>query len=330
MHEHIGFSGVAKTFWERRKATNARMAIAFGLSLEQDEKRGKHFYETMNNVAKAAEAPRVDLVSTHYVVALLVDIAATSHDYVSNATAYFNYLLGKVCQEEELVLPLVVIRDTRVEHLVDLEVKVSGCFDASRVLGLPDSIITDAMFSVYAGRANISLLSLLIAVRKCMDRDEAGELKMTLYCLLVPLVSRIDEWVLRTGTPADTITSADDLMPRLPSGKSKKWLDPDTKMFIGWTVLRNKLARSVKAYCQATKGTRIGPPGPNTTQASVAFTNRLYAESLRRVMEKKMLMTASIDELTIDGAQYFVTILTDPDSTWTGYGDIQDACPPAG
>ena len=89
-----------------------------------------------------------------------------------------------------------------------------------------------------------------------------------LYCMLDPLVNLTNDWVLKTAVPVTELRTTTQLMPRHASKKKTRNIDPDTKMFVGWHALRQKLARTPQAFLKAHRGGKWGawqpgiPPPP--------------------------------------------------------------------
>ena len=140
-----------------------------------------------------------------------------------------------------------------------------------------------------------------------------------LYCFLDPLVNLTNDWLLETAVPVTKLCNVTQLMPRHVAKKKMRNIDPDSKTFVGWQALRQKLARTPQVFLKAHRGGKWGAWQKHDFRP----VNQAYAMALKQVMSGLDIIGLSIDEVTIDGASNFVSILTDPRTAMTGYGTIQ-------
>ena len=322
---NLGYEGAYARFWNRKKTQVQHLIDDFSLDASTDILRGKRFYESQEATrSQAADAPRVDLITTRFLWSALVDTMYYGRRQRKIAVeAYFTFLLNKVCRNA-VKLPLVFTNSDGTFGHVTLTLNAA---DNLGPAGLDMSPVFDRedcpflkLLNCQEIKERVPLLRVLTALR---DSTRVGTtLRGTLYCMLDPLVRMTETWVAATALPVTAISTASQLMPRPIVRQRRRNLDPDTKKFLGWTIYKARIARVHSAFVKAHEGAPWGPPTSHCGHER-ALVNTVYANSLAKRMGGLNIIALSIDEVTLDGCSHFVSIITDPQTKTTGYGSIQ-------
>lgn len=101
----------------------------------------------------------------------------------------------------------------------------------------------------------------------------------------------------------------DDLVPRVPSyrGPRDAHADAMTKRFLGYSVVRRKLTRDVRAYCVGLRGT--AGVGSVAGWRLTHFTSTVYFATMREACAGNSVYVCHFDEAAVGGLQVFLGIV---------------------
>ena len=315
------FKGSCHKYWTWRRIQTRTVRKKFYIPKDERILGYRSYLHTKNAsdalAGQAADAPPTSMISATFLWAILIYTAEQRRCETTRRAAFrfITHLLDRILKDSDgVTLPFVLYRDTQLLH-ISLQLQPSMQVDIRPLLLA--GVQVDDMAGWKAG--NVQLSTLVVALYRRHDTYSVE--KGALRGLAEALGELIAAVVRRDGVPVTDIHSSDQLMPRLRSGSAiNKWKHPDkvTKVFCGWSIVRDKLTAHVSSYIHAMRGTSVMDKldGRRIT----TYTSLSYHATFRSIVAGHSCYVVHIDEANAGGKSIFLGIVTDVTADFTGCG----------